>query len=228
MSPHATRGLTLLEVLAATLIFALVMTTLIGTSSSLVHRTALAAARLEAAEQADAVVAELEIQMRTGIAPTLEPSEWPSEDGQYVVRVLNRTIQEALSAPATTAADEAAIAAGGPAPDSPGATRVGGSSGIGTLLAGQLPEAAKHLRQYDVEVSWTGPSGPESVTRTTFAFDWQAAKIEFASLFEAAGGGPEGDGAEAGRGDPNDAGGGTPSLEAPSPISPRGAGRRPR
>lgn len=201
-------GLTLLEVLAATMIFALVITTLIGTSSALVHRSGLAARRLEAALVADAVVADLEIQMRKGIAPVVEKSEWTTEDETYVVRVLNRTLAEALAAPTTTAEEEAAIEAGNaPAPDAAGAlgaTSIGGANGIGPLLATQLPEVAKHLRQYDIEVVFVGSAGPESVTRTTFAFDWQAAKIEFAALF------PTGEGE-----------GDTPPLEEPNPLDPR-------
>ncbi len=196
------RGLTLLEVLAATMIFALVMTVLVGTSSTAVHRSGVAARRLEANLLADAIVADLEIQMRGQIAPVVERTEWTTEDENYVVRVQNRSIQEALAAPAQTVADEvaAANAAASPAPTGPGATQIGGGAGIGTLLAGELPEVAKHLRQYDVEVVWIGPDGPESLTRTTFAFDWQAAKIEYAALFEGAGdtgdAGAEDDGGE--------------------------------
>ncbi len=184
---HA-RGLTLLEVLAATMIFALVMTVLVGTSTTAVHRSGVAARRLEANLLADAIVADLEIGMRKQIAPVVERTEWTTEDENYVVRVQNRSIQEALAAPAQTVADEAAAAS--PAPAGPGATQIGGA-GIGTLLAGELPEVAKHLRQYDIEVVWIGPDGPESLTRTTFAFDWQAAKIEYAALFEGAGGAGE-------------------------------------
>lgn len=186
---HA-RGLTLLEVLAATMIFALVMTVLVGTSTTAVHRSGVAARRLEANLLADAIVADLEIDMRKQIAPVLERTEWTTEDENYVVRVQNRSIQEALAAPAETVADEVAEANGAlsPGPSGPGATQIGGGAGIGTLLAGELPEVAKHLRQYDIEVVWIGPDGPESLTRTTFAFDWQAAKIEYAALFEGAGG----------------------------------------
>lgn len=185
------RGLTLLEVLAATMIFALVMTVLVGTSSTAVHRSGVAARRLEANLLADAIVADLEIEMRRQIAPVVERTEWTTEDENYVVRVLNRSIQEALAAPAETVADEIAEGSGAasPAQPGPGATQIGGGgAGIGTLLAGELPEVAKHLRQYDIEVVWIGPDGPESLTRTTFAFDWQAAKIEYAALFEGAGG----------------------------------------
>ncbi|MEZ4279240.1 MAG: prepilin-type N-terminal cleavage/methylation domain-containing protein [Myxococcota bacterium] len=184
------RGLTLLEVLAATMIFALVMTVLVGTSTTAVHRSGVAARRLEANLLADAIVADLEIDMRKQIAPVLERTEWTTEDENYVVRVQNRSIQEALAAPAETVADEVAEANGAPSPgpSGAGATQIGGGAGIGTLLAGELPEVAKHLRQYDIEVVWIGPDGPESLTRTTFAFDWQAAKIEYAALFEGAGG----------------------------------------
>jgi len=186
------------------MIFALVMTVLVGTSSTAVHRSGLAARRLEANVLADAVVADLEIQMRKKLAPVLEKSEWQTEDEQYVVRVQNRSIQEALAAPAETVADAVAEEIGGgaaPALPDAGSTRIGGGSGIGTLLAGELPEVAKHLRQYDIEVVWVGADGPESVTRTTFAFDWQAAQIEYAALFEAAGG----DAVAAGTGDEEDA-----------------------
>lgn len=213
---RAARGLTLLEVLAALAIFAVVMTVLIGTSTSAVHRAAVSARRLEANLLADAVVADLEIQMRTGIAPVLEKTEWKTEDEQYLVRLLNRTLQEALAAPTTTLAEEA-DGTTSPAPDGPAATRIGGGAGIGTLLAGELPEVAKHLRQYDVEISWMDVDGPESLTRTTFAFDWQAAKVEYAALFEAAGGEA---GADA---EPEDAG--DDDGRNPKPPNPPGAGR---
>lgn len=217
------RGLTLLEVLAATLIFALVMTVLIGTSTTAVHRAGLSARRLEANVVADAVVADLEIQMRKQVAPVVERTEWEvqgaTEDEKYTIRLQNRTIQEALAAPAQTVADQVAAAAGNPAPvpalPAPGATRIGGAGGIGTMLAGELPEVAKHLRQYDIEVAWVGADGPESITRTTFAFDWEAARIEFAPLFEAAGGAAS---------DDEDAGedGEKPDPGKPNPNPPRG------
>lgn len=227
-------GLTLLEVLAATLIFALVMTTLIGTSSSGVHRVGQALRRLEADQVADAVVADLEIQMRKRIAPVIERSEWKteaeSEEEAYTIRVLNRTLQEALAAPAATVAEEAAGIAPVVESSGPGSTRIGGASGIGAMLAAELPEVAKHLRQYDVEVIWNGPGGPESVTRTTFAFDWEAAQTEYAELFAAAGGG------DAGAGDDEDEdgksgtspNGNAPNAGQPNAGTPRsGAGQRP-
>lgn len=219
-------GLTLLEVLAATLIFSLVMTALIGTSSSGVHRVGQSLRRLEADQVADAVVADLEIQMRKRIAPVIERTEWKTEaeyeEDAYTIRVLNRTVQEALAAPATTVAEEAAGAAPVGESSGPGATRIGGGSGIGAMLATELPEVAKHLRQYDVEVVWNGPGGPESVTRTTFAFDWQAAQVEYEALFAAAGGDAAGE--EDGEGeDENGGGAGGGGTPRPNP-SPGGVG----
>lgn len=218
-------GLTLLEVLAATLVFSLVMTALIGTSSTGVHRVGQALRRLEADQVADAVVADLEIQMRKRIAPVIERSEWrteaASEDEAYTIRVLNRSIQEALAAPATTVAEEAAGAAPVGESSGAGATRIGGGSGIGAMLATELPEVAKHLRQYDVEVIWNGPGGPESVTRTTFAFDWQAAQIEYQALFAAAGGGDAAAGEDAeGDTDEDGEGPGTPPRPPGGGVGP--------
>lgn len=200
IGPHE-RGLTLLEVLAATMIFALVMTVLVGTSTTAVHRSGVAARRLEASLLADAIVADLEIEMRKQIAPVVQRSEWTTEDEIYVIRLQNRSIQEALADPAGAIADETGRS--GADSNAPGATRIGGGAGIGTLLAGELPEVAKHLRQYDIEVVWIGADGPESLTRTTFAFDWQAAKIEYASLFEGAGDTREGGGANDAGEDPD-------------------------
>ncbi|MBY0400157.1 hypothetical protein K2X89_07670 [Myxococcota bacterium] len=224
-------GLTLLEVLAATLVFALVMTTLIGTSSSGVRRVGDTALRLEANQLADAVVADLEIQMRTRIAPVVEQSEWKTEATAeslpYTVRVLNRSIQEALAAPATTVAEEAAGGSSAAEASGPGATRIGGGSGIGAMLATELPEVAKHLHQYDVEVIWEQDDGLHSVTRTTFAFDWQAAQIEYEALFAAAGGGDAGAGAN-GEGDEEEDGDGPGVPQSGPGGTPRsGPGQRP-
>lgn len=225
------RGLTLLEVLAATMIFSLVMTALIGTSTSGVRRAGEAARRLEASELADAVVADLEIQMRQGVAPQVEREEWQSEDEVYTVRVQNRTIQEALEAPTTSLEEQAAVEAGtAPTEAFPasGQTRIGGAGGgIAAMLAAELPEVTKHLRQYDVEVAWQGSNGPQSITRTTFAFDWQTAKVELADLFPQAGG-AEGQGEQGAQGNAPRSGreGNLPNLGPPTaPQAPRG--RRP-
>jgi len=68
-------GLTLLEVLAAAMIFAMVMTVLISTSSTAVHNVGVSARRLEANLVAEEMLADLEIQMKQGIAPEIDENE---------------------------------------------------------------------------------------------------------------------------------------------------------
>jgi Tfp pilus assembly protein PilV len=215
-------GLTLLEVLAATLIFSLVMSVLVGSSQMGVQRAGDSARRLEASQLADAIVADLEIQMRDGIAPPLEREEWTSEDERYRIRAVDRSLQQALSESSSSASSDAAAAG----PSAAGTTRIGGGGGIGALLAAELPEAAKHLHQYDIEIGWDGPSGPESLTRTTFAFDWQAAQVEFADLFAAAGaGGGSGSEDEDGSTSPGDDADDAPRSGLPGSGTSPGLGR---
>ena len=161
---HSEPGFTLLEVLAATTIFAMVMTVLISTSSTAVHRVGVSARRLEANLVADEILVDLEIQLKLGIAPEVDQSE--STRDQYVIRVLRTDLFQ-----------------------DPGPTdSVDAGSSIASMLGSELPEVAKHLKQYDIEVSWFEQNGPQRVTRTTFAFDWQSATIEFSSLFRSSSG----------------------------------------
>jgi hypothetical protein len=153
------RGLSLLEVLAAAMIFAMVMTVLIGTSSTAVHNVGVSARRLEANLVADEILADLEIQMKQGIAPEIDENESTRE--QYAIRVFRTDLSQ-----------------------EPDAANPGGSAiNVASMLGSDLPEVAKHLKQYDIEVSWIEQNGPQRVTRTTFAFDWQNAAIEFSELF---------------------------------------------
>lgn len=163
------RGLTLLEVLAATMIFAMVMTVLISSSSMSVRRSGLSARRLEANLIADSVLADLEIEMKNRRAPEIDDEERTQDD--FAIRVQRIDLAGDDAAPAA-AQDPLALSAGGSDPTA--------------LLAAELPEVAKHLKRYDIEVSWLGNTGvADKVTRTTFAFDWQAASTEFSALFEA-------------------------------------------
>lgn len=161
------RGLTLLEVLAAAMIFAMVMTVLIGTSSTAVHNAGLAARRLEANIIADGIIADLEIQMSRRVAPTIEESDVERES-YHVHLERSDFIPDAQGRGSATAGLK------------------GASTEISVLLASELPEVAKHLKRYDIEVSWIEGNGAQNVTRTTFAYDWEAAAIEYAELFQAA------------------------------------------
>ncbi len=156
-------GLTLLEVLAATMIFAMVMTVLIGTSTTAVHHVGVSARRLEASLLADEILADLEIQMKRGIAPEVDEDE--STRDPYAIRIFRTDLL-----PDPGAGDPNDMA-----------------TGVAAMLGAELPEVAKHLKQYDIEVSWFEQSGPQRVTRTSFAFDWQMAAVEFSELFAQAG-----------------------------------------
>ncbi len=167
-------GLTLLEVLAAAMIFAMVMTVLVGTSSTAVHRSGQASKQLEANLVADAFLADLEIQINQRIAPVIEEADSNRDDF---------TIQVQRVSLLGEATDGSGIGLNGFGDADAGS----GAGEIAGLLAGDLPEVVKHLYQYDLNVSWVDSSGVQSVTRTTFAFDWQAAALEFAELFQGAG-----------------------------------------
>ncbi|MBW2423984.1 MAG: type II secretion system protein [Deltaproteobacteria bacterium] len=162
---HA-RGLTLLEVLAAFLIFTMVFTVLMGSSQTAVHSQGLAHRRLEANLLADQVLADLEVQMQMRTTPIL-PDSLSSDPFEIEVT-------EAGFGP--DPGDDPSAALGGP-----GELDLA-SADVISLLALEMPEAAKFLRRYDVEVRWQEAEGPERVRRTTFAFDWESASAELAAL----------------------------------------------
>ena len=164
------QGLTLLEVLAAVMIFAMVMTVLISTSTNAVHHVGKSARRLDADLVAETLLSDLEIQIRQGLAPEVENGEFTQD--QYTIRV---TMTDLIPSDSGSGS--------GTAPSGTSANLTGDAL---SLLGGTLPEVAGYLRQYDIEVSWLEQSGPQSVLRTTFAYDWPAAQIELASLIETA------------------------------------------
>ncbi|MAG34440.1 MAG: hypothetical protein CL908_26515 [Deltaproteobacteria bacterium] len=168
------RGLTLLEVLAAAMIFAMVMAVLVSSSSMSVRRSGLSARRLEANLVAESFLADLEIQIKQRIAPEVEEEERTQED--FVVRIVR--------------SDFAPPPEAGAAPPS---LSLAGEADIAALLGAELPEVARHLKRYDIEVSWIGGTGTvDKVTRTTFAFDWQAAASELEELFQGGAAGASG------------------------------------
>jgi len=168
-------GLTLLEVLAAFLIFSIVFTVLVGTSQTAVHSQGLALRRLEASLIADEVLADLEVQIQQRRTPMLgdDLARDPFE------------VQITSSPFAAPAPNEGAAPA--PAPDD--ALALAGAGGGAAMLAASFPEAAPYLLRYDVVVRWQEAEGPQQVARTTFAFDWETASVALADLFAVAGGG---------------------------------------
>lgn len=168
---HASDGLTLLEVLAAFLIFSLVFTVLVGTSQSGVQSQGLSLRRLAANEVADLVVADLEIAMAQHELPLIEESEYSIDD--YLVRIVE-----------TDFVGEENSGRGGISPDL--------NVDIAAMLGSQLPDVAKYAKRYDIQVEWIEANVPVTVDRTTFAFDWAAAQADVTGLFAAAGAGESG------------------------------------
>ena len=173
------QGFTLLEVLAAAMIFAAVVTVLIGSSSETIHRAQISRNRLEASELADREMALLEaILVQQGALP--EDKE--DLDEEFLVRVWSEPALENLGGGSTRSEISGdavqALATGGQ-----------GAVGIGALIAAQVPGIDAFLRRYEIRVEWTDGAVVDSVRRTTFAFDWQGAREALPELFQSAGGG---------------------------------------
>jgi hypothetical protein len=145
-------------VLAAAMIFAMVMTVSISTSSAAVFHIGASVRRLEASMLADRILADLEIEMKQGIAPE---STDEFEQDPYTIRIGRIDLTQDIGAHDPN--NEESI--------------------IVSTLGAELPEVLNHLGRYDIEVSWMEQSGPQSVTRISFAFDWQNARTEFSTLF---------------------------------------------
>lgn len=167
-SPRA--GFTLLEVLGALLIFFVVMTVLVGTSSEAVSRIRDVTTRLEASELADQELARLEV----ALAQKLEPPEDREEEfEEFRVRVSSSPALEDLG--------------GGAAPDEgsgdPLAQLTGGGA-LGPAIATQAPGIEAFLLRYDIRVEWGDEFQTYVVARTTYGFDWEGARVALPDLFD--------------------------------------------
>lgn len=159
---------TLLEVLAATLIFAIVMVVLIGSSTEAVQRVGLSASRLEASALADQALARLESTLQARMAP---PEDYEETIEEFVVRVWS----------------EPALSDSGGQPASPDALSLfGGGAGLSSLaplIAAAAPGAENFLLRFEVRVEWIEGVQPGSVRRTTLGFDWPGAQSALPDLF---------------------------------------------
>lgn len=197
---RAPAGFTLLEVLASAMIFAMVVTVLISTSSSAVHRIGLSASRLEASLIAEQELALLESFFNTQRTP---PEDKEETRDRFAIRV--------YSEPALADFGGGSIAAprGGGTGTSDGA----GAGGVASILALEAPGVDQFLRRYEIRVEWIEGAVPETIRRTTYGFDWEGARLALPDLFQS---GPELDGEPS---DPED------EETAPPSLVPGGANR---
>lgn len=173
----ATLGFTLLEVLAATLIFAMVVTVLIGSSGEAIHRIGLTTTRLEASELADRELALLEALLNNQ-QPLPEDKEEERDD--FLIRVVSRPALEDLDEGASAGNSTLLALGGGSGGSAPG--------GLSAILNLHAPGIDAFLLRYDITVEWIGDVRSDQVRRTTYAFDWDAARAALPDLFQEASG----------------------------------------
>lgn len=182
------QGFTLLEVLAAVLIFTMVMTVLIGSSSETVNRVRLAATRLEANALAERELAKLEAILASQAKP---PEDREDVLDDFVVRIYSEPALDDLGGSGSP---------GGSAPsgDSLAALAGGGSGamGLGPVLALEAPGIDQFLRRYEIRVEWLDGVVERGLGRTTYAFDWEGAREALPDLFGMTSEGAEGAGAD--------------------------------
>ena len=167
-----TGGFTLLEVLAAAMIFAMVVTVLIGTSQSAVRQAGLSASRLEASLIAEQEIALLESFFNTQRTP---PEDKEETRDRYAIRVYSEPAIDDFGS------DPIGASRGGE-PAGPSAI----ASGVGSVLAIEAPGVDQFLRRYEVRVEWIEGALPETIRRTTYGFDWEGARAALPELFQAA------------------------------------------
>jgi prepilin-type N-terminal cleavage/methylation domain-containing protein len=152
-------GFTLLEVLAAVLIFAVSFTALAGHSMSWVRSQGVSDRRLRATLIADLEMIDLESRLALGQAPPIDEEEKDGEEFRVTVTVEPWIPPFELGA--TDAADRAT--AGRAADDAP------------SLLSPRPENPDGFLRRLQVRVEWDEGIDVHSVSRTTFALDSAAA-----------------------------------------------------
>ena len=185
-------GLTLLEVLAAFMIFSLVFTVLVGSSQRAVTKQGTSFRRLEANEIADAYLADLEVALARRELPVIE--EERIEQDPFVIRIGETEVGGRLESDSGSA---------GPTPEPETAASPIGGLDISSLLVTQAPELAAFARQYEVVVEWPDGNRMRSVRRVAMGVDWPGATSVFAALLPPGAVGPGGDASQPGADGPD-------------------------
>ncbi len=176
MGRRATRGLTLLEVLAAVVVVGITYGTFFRAGGDMLQREGENKRRIEASLLADRRLAEIEAEADRGLVPSEELTE--EQEGIFDIEV------EVVPALIELTAHERGTPFGGSAPDP------------NSLLGSPARPGSSTLRRIDVRVRWTEGYAEREIERTTFAFDPAGAQAVLQSLLDAALGGAAGDGGE--------------------------------
>jgi prepilin-type N-terminal cleavage/methylation domain-containing protein len=174
-------GFTLLEVLAAAMIFAVVVTVLVGSSSETVHRARISANRLEASQIADREIATLESLLSNRLPP---PEDREETLDDFIVTVSSEPALE-TDLPAPNASNDSL---------SLFSDTANGIGALGALLSVHAPGLEAFLLRYEIAVAWEEGSVSQQLRRTTFAFDWEGARRELPDLFTSGDGGENAEG----------------------------------
>ena len=157
------------------MIFATVVTILIGSSSETIHRAQISRDRLQASEIADREMAMLEAILSQQEALPEDKEELGEE---FMVQMWSEPALESLGGGGGRGSNFSGDAVQALANGDQGAV------GIGPLMAAQVPGIDVFLRRYEIRVEWTDGAVVDSVRRTTFAFDWEAAREALPELFK--------------------------------------------
>jgi prepilin-type N-terminal cleavage/methylation domain-containing protein len=153
--PSARRGFTLLEILAAVAVLSLLYIVLAGSGIQGIRAEAAAARRIEAAEIADRVLAELELELVQN-PKALELGHTEEEEPPYIIETDIAEFGIELPLPPSTLSEE-------------------GSEGDEVLNALESLEKANGnenpLRLIQIRVRWGDGLQERSILRTTFVLD---------------------------------------------------------
>jgi len=175
-------GLTLLEVLGAVALLAIVYVALAGSAIEGLRQQGESRRRLEASLLADERLADLELALAAGTAPPLGRSEEETEGFTLVTQV--RAFEPPPLPTPAEAAREAALAEwagddGRPSPLHPARGEV-------SLFAAPAAGSEPALRTIEVVVRWREGIDEREVRRTTWALDASAAEALLETAEEAA------------------------------------------
>lgn len=161
----------------------MVVTILIGSSTETVHRALVSVNRLEASQIADRELALLEAMLHTQKTP---PQDKEQVHQEFLIRVVSSLAVEDLGG----------LSEGNGGSAGRGFPSLSGGAGTSpaTLLSLQAPGIEQFLLRYDIIVEWIEGATPGTLTRTTYAFDWEGARAALPDFFAQSGlGGPSDD-----------------------------------